>query len=761
MRPFRLAFFALLIALTAHAAIRVTPEMGIVDPVRAPSDGEQGLPVVATDGEQFLVLWINARGVFVARVDAEGRLVSSRLAVPRAAGDALTTTWTGSAYLVTWNDFTKAARFYATFSKTGDLLSGPVAITDRTAPIGVASNGHRTILLYAYLDGIRQGVRAAIFDADGRLIRTDVTVPNQENGASYPRIASDGHEFALVWTTLNPGPTSSVSPLRDLHFRRMDEDGAAIGSPIDVGSIANGPEQRDDLGFSFGGGRYAVAAFQFHRTGVDEESRLMRFVVDARGGSVTALPTIDTINGSHLNLLWSGRFFVAFWSAGGVVTTLPFSGFDESIAPTLVPTSTDSPAGSPISMVSNGHQVLVAWSQDSGLYYGGRRSEVYSALFDTPIPSGRTPGAPTLLSTGWSRQVQPLMASSPAGSLVVWIEDGNTSRQLLGRRTDATGAFIDAAPFEIARDVRQAAVVFAGEVYVVVWQKSDVPEVLTRTVSLDATLGPPVSFGPGGSGVTAASNGNTTLVVFSENQSARLVAYRFDALGRQIDTRPIDLDAKGGDPQAASNGTDFFVAWNSGTDWSQFPSANLVDIFGTRITPAGTVDAAPLAIANSPRDERLYAVASDGRDYLVAYQLDQYANAAVATKRVLREGQLDGTTAADDGTILAHGAAYSIALSGDATGYWSAYAAGYWDEYSSTGNSNLIRLDKRGMPTSSAVTFTGVLSYATIGRLPGGGVRILYARPIDDGIFAGTTRILSRFAADDGLGDAKRRAARH
>jgi hypothetical protein len=105
----------------------------------------------------------------------------------------------------------------------------------------------------------------------------------------------------------------------------------------------------------------------------------------------------------------------------------------------------------------------------------------------------------------------------------------------------------------------------------------------------------------------------------------------------------------------------------------------------------------------------------------------------------------------------------SVALSGDATGYWSAYAAGSWNGMYLNGNSNVLRLNKRGMPVSSAVTFAAGMSSATLGRLPGGAVRILYERAVDEGAFAGTTMVFSRFAEDDGLADLGLRghAVRH
>jgi hypothetical protein len=299
----------------------------------------------------------------------------------------------------------------------------------------------------------------------------------------------------------------------------------------------------------------------------------------------------------------------------------------------------------------------------------------------------------------------------------------------------------------------------------VAWQKNDVSAI--RTVSSDASpgllasLGPPISLGPDGYGIAAASNGSTALVVFSERHSARLVGYRFDGSGRQIDTSPLVVGTKAYEPQAASNGSDFFVAWNTGDDGPMFPSANLVDVLGTRITAAGTVDAAPMSIATGPLDQILLGVASDGRDYLVAYRLDRSESAVIATKRVLREGQLDGATAAGGGTIIARGIAYGIALSGDPTGYWSAYTldTGYHFPYLSNGNGNLLRLDKRGTPVSSAVTFATALSPVTLGRLPGGAVRILYEREIEDGNFAGTTMVFSRFAEDDL--SPRSRAVRH
>jgi hypothetical protein len=763
VKSFRTALFVLLIAVSADATIGVTPEIGIVDPIRAPLDNEQSSPVIATDGDEFLVFWtnfnyVNVAGVNVAHVAGDGRLLSSRLAVPHTSGEQLSATWTGSVYLATWKDSAKAALFFATFSKTGDLLSGPIAIVGGmvgTLPGALASNGHRALLLYT--EAGSPGLKAAIFDADGGLIKTNVAIPL---ATSFPAITSDGEEFALVWRTAEADPPSSGLPIQDIHLLRVDEDGAAIGSPIDIGSVAS----NRDFGLAFGDGRYAIAAFEAHviKPGYTQ-SRLVRFSVDARRGSIIRLPAVENLNAQNLSLFWSGSMFVAAWVSVPppplpsptpvTVMTLAFSGADESVAPTPVSLWTGIPAGWVVSMVSNGHHALAAWSQSIGT--GGGGSEIYGTLFDAAASSAATGDAPTLFSFGWSRQFSPAMATSTTGSLIVWIEDGNATGRLLGMRTDATGALIDVVPFEIATGLSHntpPAVVFTGDRYFVAWEQADYSSVSTRTVGRDGSLGLPISLGPGW-GVAAASNGSETLVVFTERGAATdLVGYRFDASGKQIDTSPLVI-SDGFLPRVASNGTDFFVAWNEGSDYTYlFTPPNLVDVLGARVSAAGAVDAAPLPIATGPRDQRLFAVASDGRDYLIAYQLDQYQSAVIATKRVLREGQLDGTTAAGDGTIIAHGEPYGISLSGDATGYWSAY-------WQSNGTGNVLHLDKRGDPTSPAVRVGAALSSAALGRLPRGAVRILYARAIDYGEFTGTSMIFFRFVADD-LG-LRWRAARH
>jgi hypothetical protein len=773
MRTFRTTFFTLLIAASAHAAIRMSPEIGIVDPVRAPLDGNETAPVVATDGDQFLLFWTTRDGVSVAHVAADGRLLSSRLALVSAWAYQLSATWTGAVYLATWGDSAKNALVAATFNANGDLLSGPIAIVSgraQTRTGALARNGRRTLLLYIYNYSAPGDVEAAIFDVRGNLIATDRPILPPGTATSpklsgVPSVASDGEEFAVVWRTnayvpLAAGVSAQKDPpplvlMHDFHLIRVGEDGGVIGSPIDIGRT----DETADFSVAFGGGLYAIVTTEPHiiKPG-SAQAQLVRFSVDARRGSVARMPAID-IDPAYAHVFWSGSTFVAFWMRYGTASfalmTLSFSGANESIAPAPVTSLTGNAASFEVSMLSNGHHVFAAWNQNTGAVYGAVR-QVYGTLFDSEAAHPVTADAPALLSLGWSRQLRPVMASSTTGSLIIWIEDRYSGGHLLGMRTDAAGAFVDRDPFEIATGVSQATAVFNGGVYIVAWQEGgDSPTVVARSVGVEASPGLRVALGPrvalgAGWGVAAASNGSTALVVFV---GSHLFGYRFDPSGQQIDTNPLVIGDGGEFPQVASNGTDFFVAWNRGFYRGDLPPG--FDIFGARVTVGGAVDAEPLPIATAPAEERLEAIASDGRDYLIAYEWNQLTYGTptnIATKVVLREGQLDGATATDRGTVIANDATNTVSLSGDAAGYWNAYLQ-------LNGTGNLLRLDKRGNRVLAAVPVATELSSVALGRLPGGAVRMLYARAVDDGEFAGTSMLFSRFIGEDLAG--RSRAARH
>jgi hypothetical protein len=162
-----------------------------------------------------------------------------------------------------------------------------------------------------------------------------------------------------------------------------------------------------------------------------------------------------------------------------------------------------------------------------------------------------------------------------------------------------------------------------------------VPAALLASSAFPAMLGPTISpeFGldtpvtdPGGGSQTApavASNGTDYLVVWTDDRGGDL-----DIYGARVSQAGVVLDSTGipiaralnsqQNPAVAFDGTNYFVVWSDGRRGSG------VDIYGARVSPAGSVlDATGRVVANSSVFTLVMdtpAIAFDGTNYLVVWE---------------------------------------------------------------------------------------------------------------------------------------------
>lgn len=755
--------FLFFLSSIAHAAVRVTPEMPVADPSPAPQVGAQRPDAVATDGNDFLVAWAGC-GVNVGIVKADGKLASlPRLAIARPETIRnLSVCWTGAVYLATWGEGSSSDEVKvvaATLSRDGTMASAPqiVAKPAFTQSGALASNGRRALLAYTRLGPIgapSADVDGALFDANGALIKVDALLPVTGIISNYidvvPHVATDGNEFAVLWRTGELDPRL----MHTFHLMRVTEEGSPIGAPITFPRT----EQTGEYGIAFGGGKYAVAAIEQHVIGIGQgqQPRLLRFIVDANAGQVTQSPSIDT-GGWEASVLWNGSRFIAYWMDYSTtffkLLTLPY----ESSTPAVVVSGTH--IGHQPRLGFNGRNVFGVWSETVG---AGER--ILAARFDSSATI-LADAEPSLVSTGWSRQLVPAVATSGHDSLVVWVDERGEYEQgrLLAARIALSGANIDRTPFEIAPSASMwvsPVVVFTGTTYLVVWEEPvtrDGPRlIVARPVGRDGSVGARVPLSKGW-GAAAAASSSATLLAFNGDEG--LIGYRFSPAGELLDIVPLAI-GNGYAPKVGSNGTDFFVAWNVGSDYWQFPSPDALDVLGKRVTASGAVDASPLSIATGGSDQVLKAVASDGRDYIVVYDVVSFVPSlqALAVRRVLREGQLDGATAKDDGTIIAAGVAPStIALTADATGFW----AGWVEQSFPVTSLKLARTDGRGNPGEIVnLTFdSGMLPAISLAQPPHAPLQIVYARRVTDGPYPMTSRAFLRLFGE--IPEGRLRAVGH
>ena len=757
----RLSILPLLccLALNVQAAIRISPEQLIAEP-RPAAPATMGEFTSATDGSQVLAFWVGDGGLSATPVAGDGTVPTlptgpqiTMVAEPRIAD--LSAVWTGSVYLVTWtsNSAPSIAVKAATFSRDGALLGDPVivALNAVSRHGALAASGHGAF--GAYLTADTNQFRGALFDNNGVVTAANVWLP-AVNSMTEPvdvvRVASDGHEYGYVWRTgeyVGMSALSNPPPLRKridtFHFMRI----ALNGDPVAPAVIIDRLEQASAFDLAFGGGKYSLLATEQQLPAVnDVRPMLARYLIDAPTGTVTTLPKIAV--GGFSSVTWNGHAFVAYGARPDykAIQTIPYTGTET--APPAIIGSLSAQSVSIVSLEPVAGR-MIALFQASGLH---------GAVLDTDATAMSR--GPFLVSVAWSRHGMPAIATSRNATLAVWVSEtgGEPGGGLMGRFVTSSGDPVGST-FTIAdATIDEAVVTFTGTKFLAVWrERVDTlgnGHIIVRTIGADASLGPPVDLG-GGWGVTAASNDALTLVAFSAGDIA---GYRITPDGAPIDLQPLRI-AVGYLPRVATDGTDFLVAWESGTDYWQWPSTDYVDIYGTRVTAAGAIDATPIPIATGPADQLLGAVASDGRDYLVAH----YFGNVLATKRVLREGQLDSTTAVDQGTAISaldtgtYPILSSVRATGDADGFWLTYM----DFVPDQSTLRLVRTDKAGHATT-AVALSSIDGYsfapASIAEGEDRSLRIVYTRVPTSGPYVGTSQVYVRLASEE---IARRRAARH
>ena len=244
----------------------------------------------------------------------------------------------------------------------------------------------------------------------------------------------------------------------------------------------------------------------------------------------------------------------------------------------------------------DGTNYLVVWTTSlgdeiTGDIYGNRVSKAGAVLDGTGIP----------ISTAAEARVDPAVAFDGTNYLVVWSDNRNSQStqfapDIYGARRQHFGTVLDSAgiPISTAANVQVApAVAFDGTNYLVVWDNqtgtSSEPAVSKAGVVLDGTAIPISSSAGGQVDPAVAFDGTNYLVVwrdFRSGTSTDIYGARVTKAGTVLDSTGIPISTSAGsqtDPAVAFDGTNYLVAWTDNR------SGSSTEIFGTRVTKAGTV----------------------------------------------------------------------------------------------------------------------------------------------------------------------------
>lgn len=337
---------------------------------------------------------------------------------------------------------------------------------------------------------------------------------------------------------------------------------------------------------------------------------------------------------------------------------------DLSSNPTLAPVASVAAAASgpaysqqsDAAIVAGKSQLLAAWTE---VHLATRRSSVVAVRIGS---DGALLDAKSI-ALGSGDDASIALAFDGTDYLAVWSHKTASGSVISGVRIGADGKVKDAQPFTLGRasgSAKTPAVAYAAGGYLVTWSDdrdagatadSYVTEVYGARISTaGAVVGSSEGFritnapGPLDGKLQVAAAGSTFLVGYAKRTAAATVphAVRVSDAGAILDATPLAFGEGGSAPSVATDGTQFFVAWND---------LALNRLAGARVSKDGAkIDANAIDIGAPQPDAP--AVAWDGEAFSVA--------SAKATQRVGANGTLLGGPLAGGSAVAGAGSSLFV-----------------------------------------------------------------------------------------------------
>jgi hypothetical protein len=705
-------------------------ERPISDVIYGSAPGFRDYPQIASDGQNFLVVWHDARAlppaIYAAHVNRDGELLDpTGIRIPVFTNHPAVV-FAGDSYLILWSDrnlYAARVSGEGQLVETQRLLASDVPAGNFTA----ASNGSNIVV--AWRD------RFSVFTAGGELLQSNVRIPVIGAINVSTRLASNGSGFLLAWS-------NAFAPM--LQAWLLDSNGQPLRS-VDSISISTAP----DVGVGSDGRDYIVLYSNNITSRVESRS------VSGDGthvGPAVGLPAVR-FGTSDVPLAWDGNSYLAF--VRGSVSAqsdwpqeLRRTRIDAEGRPLNEPTQTVASAfeiGN-MDVASNGHDVLVAWR--------GRRvledlNNVYAAKVSGTVDQA---AAGTLLSRSATPQIAPSIAFSGRNYLVTRREQSALYFNRIlpnGDHLDDSGTFVS----PVSNGTAAPRVVFDSENYILAWIAegtiNGVRSALLRVARVQPdsgavldTLGIVVDESGGVSSFDIASDGNVIALVWSGN--GRIHAARFNRHLQILDLRhdlsPNDMSAA--NPAVVWNGTDWLVAFDEQFFYYGGISPPLLiraNIHAIRLSPLfNLLDPDPIPVAVDAAESNSRArIASDGNESAILWTGGPFGQTLVRARHIKNGVFLD------DMTTLANGNASSIVWDG------SRYAIAYESKRADrTSDAFLLHLGRAGETTAQdqqiiSATADDETSPFLV-AIGGGRVTASYLRIATEPLYGGVSRAFVR-----------------
>ncbi|MEO0067797.1 MAG: hypothetical protein ABIK23_01530 [candidate division WOR-3 bacterium] len=560
----------------------------------------------------------------------------------------------------------------------------------------------------------RNRVQKVDIDQDEFLLDTTIGCVFAPNKQEDPAVAFDGTNYLVVWTDWRSGSSA------DIFATRVTQTGVVLDI---VGiTVAAAARSQTQPAVAFDGTNYLVV-WSDGRSGNSDiyGARVTPagVVLDSAGIPISTAEN----NQTDPAVAFDGTNYLVVWSDSR-------SGNSDIYGARVTPAGVvlDS-AGIPISTAANfqgypavafsGTNYFVAWHDNRR----GTWSDVYGARVapDGTVldPSGIS------ISAAANTQAHPAVAFDGTNFMVVWHDDRRGYLDIYGARVSQSGTVLDGNGLQICTATRPQsfpALVFDSTNYLVVWadERNGNYDIYATRVTPGGTVidtgGIPISTVVNNQRLPAVGfDGSNYLVVWTDGRSGV-----DDIFGTRVGTAGTVIDSAGfcvstaantqGEPASAFDGSNYLVVWTDDRNGSY-------DIFGIRVTPAGTViDSATIPISTAENNQNNPAVAFDGTNYLVVWGDRRNGNADIYGTRVTPEGVVVDTAGMPISEALNNQVYPAVAF--DGTNYlvvWADDRNGDYDIYGARVSPQGTVLDTDGIAISTivreqsypAITFDG------------------------------------------------------
>jgi len=644
----------------------------LIDPniIITPLGGDD--PHITFDGTNFFLIWCENRmgfqsQIWGARVNRNGvPLDTGGIPISTTDGNKQFTgvSFDGTNYFVVWYDIRNGnGDIYGTRVTTGGIVLDPQGIPISTPSTGqidpaVCFDGSNFLVIWSDarlgtwdIYGARVTQSGTVLDPQGFPIST---APDMQGDA---KLAFDGLNYLVVWYDTRNSSTSDA----DIYGARVSPAGIVLdtlGVPICTARNLQGAPR-----LAFDGTNYLVIWY---------DSREVADICDVYGTRVTPEGVVLDITGIPIakpgnNWDWTpaiafdGTNYLAVWEDRSDSTWIEIYG--KRVSPSGVvldsmniPICTGFETSYQPCLGFDGINYLAAWAGENlGDAWGG----VYGKRIS---PSGIIQDSTYLLiSNAANYQNNPTVDFDGVNYLVVWNDNRNdlysdsSGWDLYGTRITPSGASLDSVGIPVAINIRHQmspSLAFDGVNYLVAYSSEadyyhyDLygVRVSPSGIVLDSIM-IPIAVGAGWKeNLNLAYGGPNFLCLWEDNRNGN-----WDIFGSRITPAGTVLDSSGlricfntntqKYPAITFGDTNFYALW-------QDNRTGVYNIFGTRINTSGIVlDTDGIAITNLSRNQTKPVVAFDGVNYLAVWQGFRNDTCDICAARINQAGRLIDTSA--------------------------------------------------------------------------------------------------------------------